>query len=221
MRVTGVCVLWLVLAVSCGCGAGAAHAGPVASSAQTWGQTPSGAVRGAAQALDTADAALLDQLVDVEGLIGQAVDIFLDDAATPQGQASLPPVLGMILSSVGSSAQARSSVRSLLQSEAGEFVRYGVRSGNFAGKPRDVAPPSGMLAPLFADASLGRKEIRNVGDAVQDGETTWVPFSVYDHGNGNTYAVQGVLRRDGGLWRVVGIRNVRELMTKIRGEATE
>lgn len=184
-------------------------------------QPPEQAVHGLRQALNASDAALLDRWADVDGVLGQAVDVFLEDARTPEGQAMLPPMLAVVLSSVDSSPQARALVRGTLQKEAGEFVRYGVRSGKFAGKPREAAPPSGMLAPLFADASLGRKEIRAIGKAMPEKDGYYVPFDLLDHGNGNTYIVEASVRKNGDQWRIVGIRNIRALMDRIRQEAVE
>ena len=214
------CGVWLWVA-------GAAHAaqgqfqGQPQRQTQGQAQGPEQAVQGLRQALNTSDAALLDRWADVDGVLGQAVDVFLEDARTPEGQALLPPMLAVVLSSVDSSPQARALVRGTLQKEAGEFVRYGVRSGKFAGKPREAAPPSGMLAPLFADASLGRKEIRSIGHAVPEKDGYYVPFALLDHGNGNTYTVEASVRKNGEQWRLVGIRNIRALMDRIRQEAVE
>lgn len=185
------------------------------------GQGPEHAVHGMQRALESGDAALLDKWADVDGILGQAVDVFLEDARTPEGQALLPPMLAVVLSSVDSSPQAKALVRGTLQKEAGEFVRYGVRSGKFAGKPREAAPPSGMLAPLFADASLGRKEILSIGRAVPEGSGYYVPFVVRDHGNGNTYPIEATVHKKGDQWRIAGIRNMRALMDRIRQEAVE
>ena len=180
--------------------------------------TPVQTVRNLQKALDNADAALLNQCADVESVVGQAVDVFLRDLQSPDAQASLPPVLAMLLGPLSSSETAQSTIRGTLQREVSEFVRYGVRSGNFAGKPRETTPPEGLLAPLFADASLGRKEVRGVGTPVQQGDMAVVPFSVRDHGNGNTYPVQAELRRQNGRWRIVGLANMPALIKQVREE---
>lgn len=49
----------------------------------------------------------------------------------------------------------------------------------------------GLLDPLFADASTGRKEIREIGQARRDGRGWLVPFVVHDAGNGEDYSVLG------------------------------
>lgn len=173
------------------------------------------------RAVDNADAALLDSVADVRSIVGEAVDMFLQDARTPEGKAALPPLPALILSSTGDNPRRRAALRDFLRREAEELVRYGVRSGAFAGKPRQAPPPEGILAPLFADVSLGRKEIRQIGRAVREGDAAYVPFTVHDHGNGNDYPVQALLRRAGKEWRIVSIRNLREIMDQIRRESLE
>lgn len=180
--------------------------------------TPEQTVRNVQKALDTADAALLDQSAHVESVVGQAVDVFLRDLQSPEAQASLPPVLALLLGPLSASETAKDTIRSTLQREASEFIRYGVRSGNFAGKARETTPPAGLLAPLFADASLGRKELRNIGIATRQGDVALVSFSVLDHGNGNTYPVQAELHRQGGRWRIVGLANMPALIKQVREE---
>ena len=144
--------------------------------------------------------------------------VFLQDAKT-EDQSTLPPALAMILASVGKSEQATELLRSTLSKEAGEFVRYGVRSGAYAGKSRQAEPPSGLLAPLFSDASMGRKEIQQVGRPVAESGAVYVPFTLKDHGNGNSYPVEAWLRQQDGDWKVIGLRNVRTLVRLIREES--
>lgn len=193
--------------------------GMVTSPAYADETTPEQALRDLQKALDTADAALLDKCVDVETVLGQAVDVFLRDIQSEDAKASLPPMLAMLLSPLSSSDTAKNAIRSTLQREASEFVRYGVRSGNFAGKPRETTPPAGLLAPAFADASLGRKELRSIGSTTRQGDVAVIPFSVLDHGNGNSYAVQAELHRKEGRWRIVGLANMPALVQQVRTEA--
>lgn len=183
--------------------------------------TPEQVVRNLQKALDTADTNLLNQSADVEAVLGQAVDVFLRDIQSTDAQASLPPLLAMLISPLNSSPTAKNTIRATLQKEASEFVRYGVRSGNFAGKPRETTPPSGLLAPAFADASLGRKEVRDIGPATRQGDVAVVPFSVLDHGNGRSYPVQAELRRTDSQWRIMGLANMPALVKQVRMEAMQ
>ncbi len=188
-----------------------------------WAQTPEAALRHVQAALDNSDVELFERHVDMDALIGQAVDTFLKEAATPAGRAALPPVLSMLLSSVADSGS-DSSARSLLHHEMRQFVRYGIRSGAFAGrKPKD--PPSAlfsgsMLAPLFGDVSLGRKELRDISRAIPDGGGMRIAFTVLDHGNGNVYPVIARLSSMDTGWRIVAITNMQALVDQILQEAS-
>ena len=197
--------------------------GSTAHAAQTWSKTPETTVQGVAYAIDAANADLFEQLVDTRGVCAQIMDKFFDLAATPEGQAMLPPAINLIFASMGGHVQARSTVGGMLANETQSFVRYGVASGKFAGNPNTQSvPPSGMLANIFANASMGRKEIRNVGTtSYVDGRNAKVPFEVYDHGNGNTYPVIAQLQTQGNNWRVTGIENLQDLLAQISQEAAQ
>ena len=158
----------------------------------------------------------------MDALIGQAVDTFLREAATPAGRVALPPVLSMLLSSVANSGN-DSSARSLLHHEIRQFVLYGIRSGAFAGhKTKDSSSAlfsGSVLAPLFGDVSLGRKELRDISRAVPDGRDMRIAFTVLDHGNGNAYPVTARLSMNTD-WRIVAITNMRTLVDQILQEAS-
>lgn len=192
-------------------------------------ETASGRASTAAQALnvvqhaiDSGDVPLFERHVDVDALVAAAVDYFVSDAQTPEGKARLSPVVAMIISSVGSSEDAQKTLRALIGREARNFVVYGVQSGNFAGTQRDnVPPPDGLLAPLFADASMGRKEIQGVSAPRVAGKDTLIAFRVYDYGNGRSYPVTGRMRLVGKQWRLVGVENLPALAEQVRREAVE
>lgn len=192
---------------------------PTAVSAQ---EDPAKALENVQSAIDTGDNALLERHVDVDGLIRAGVDYFLAEAKNDTSKNPLPPVLGMILSTVGQSETGKMSFRSLVGGEARNFVVYGVQSGSFAGTKRDNAPPpEGLLAPLFAEASLGRKEIRQARRPQMQGNDCLISFVVYDYGNGQSYPVQGLWQVVDGHWRLVKVENLSALLGQIRREAEE
>lgn len=164
-------------------------------------------------AVDAGNQAAFERLVDVDGILGQALDVFLAEAARPEG--ALPPMLAIMLSQ----AAGQPAARNLLLREARAFVLNGISSGAFAGKKLNNAQQQGLLAPLFALASIGRKEIRGVGTPVGDGAGGWfLPFSVHDYGNDNDYAVIGRFTpRDNNL-RLTGIENLEQLFAQIKKE---
>ena len=190
----------------------------------TRAQTPETTLRNVQTALDNSDVELFERSVDLDALISQAVDTFLKEAATPAGRAALPPVPAMLLSSIADS-ESDSSARALLHHEMRQFVRYGIRSGAFAGrKPKD--PPSALfsgsaLAPLFGDVSLGRKELRDISRPIPDGRDMRIAFTVLDHGNGNVYPVIARLSPTDTDWRIVAVTNMRALVDQILQETSK
>lgn len=185
-------------------------------------QGPEQALKAVQSALDNGDVALFERHVDIDALVANAVEFFLQEAQSPEGKARLSPVIAMLLSSVSYSDDAKLKVQALMGREARNFIVYGVQSGSFAGKKKDtVPPPDGLLAPLFADASLGRKEIRHSGKAVTDGKDRSLFFTVHDYGNGQNYPVVGRFRQVNNAWRLVQLDNLPALAAQIRGEAVE
>ncbi len=171
-------------------------------------------------ALDTANQKLFDASVDMDSLVGQCVDIILEDA-TKENQQTIPPFLAMILSAASMSEGAKSVLRANLITEVGEFIRYGVRSGAYAGKTVETTAPGGILAPFLANASMGRKEITRIGKAIPESGAVYVTFVIKDHENGRLYPVEAWLRMDAGNWKVIGLRNVRTLTRMIQEESSQ
>ncbi len=173
--------------------------------------------------IETSNEQLFNASVDMESLVGQCVDIFMQDA-TKEGQTTLPSAVAMLFATAAHSDIAKQTLRDMLMSEVSAFVRTGVASGAYAGTRKENLTPSwdSVLAPLFANASMGRKEILNVGRAIPESGAVYVTFSLKDHANGNTYPVEAWLReQQPGQWRVIGLRNVRTLVRLLRAESTQ
>ncbi len=171
-------------------------------------------------ALDNANQELFDASIDMESLVGQCLDVVMEDASK-EGQQTIPPVLALILSAANMSAEARETLRNTLITEVGEFIRFGVRSGAFAGKEVKTTPPGGVLAPFLTNTSMGRKEITNIGPAIPESGAEYVTFVLRDHENGRSYPVEAWLRATNGQWKVIGIRNVRTLMRMLQNESEQ
>ncbi len=184
------------------------------------GTNPVQTIKDIQTALATANQELFDASVDMESLVGQCIDVIMEDASK-EGQQTIPPVLAMILSAAKLSEGAQNTLRSTLITEVGEFIRYGVRSGAYAGKQVQTTPPGGILAPFLANASMGRKEIMHIGEAIPESGAVYVSFVVKDHENGRMYPVEAWLRADTGNWKVIGLRNVRTLTRMIQDESEQ
>ena len=127
-------------------------------------------------AVDNADAACFEQLVDMDAILNEAVDLFMKEAAKPENSSLLPPMLALMFSGAAMAEDNGLGVRKLLVSEARAFVHNGIASGAFAGKSVQDYRTEGWVAPLFESVSMGRKEIRNVGTPVRQGKDWIVPF---------------------------------------------
>lgn len=165
-------------------------------------------------AVDKGDGAAFGKLVDLDAILNNGLDIFLNEGA---GNMGLPPVLTLMLSGVGS----QPALRKLLLDECRAFVLNNINNGSFAGKTRSGASSQGRFAPLFSNASTGRKEIVEVGQPMRDAEGWILPFTVLDHGNGNYYRIDGWFAEDGGQTRLKAVRNLNELFGIISREAAE
>lgn len=216
----GIAVLCCLLGVAVICPATGVAA--AAKDSLAGAQSPVQALNAVQKALDTGDVPLFERHVDMDAIVAAAVDFFLTDAQSPEGKARLSPVVAMVISSVSASEDAQQGLRALMGREARNFIVYGVQSGNFAGKSRaNVPPPDGLLAPLFADASLGRKEIQQQGAPLADGKDRLISFIVHDYGNGRSYPVRGRMRMVESHWRLVQVENLPALAEQLRREAVE
>ncbi|MBO4335461.1 MAG: hypothetical protein J5846_06465 [Desulfovibrio sp.] len=172
------------------------------------------------EALDRADAVLFQRKVDVDALVTQGIDVFVACANDPQMAQAMPPILALVLSQASKKDSTGQAIRSVLTSECRAFLLQGVASGAFAGRPQGhSAGQGGMLAPLFANASMGRKEIVAIGNAEREGEGWMVPFTLHDAGNGQNYALEALVKDVQGELKVCQILNLPEIFLQVLHEA--
>lgn len=171
----------------------AAAFAPLAFAAAAAGERPEAAVAAIQTALEQADLAAFEQRVDVDALIAEGSAVFMDKLLKAGGEGALPPVLSLLATAAGT-PQGASALRGMLADEAAAFVRDGVASGRFGGKEASSAGRArGLLAPLFAEASTGRKSLRVAGRALSvagAGDAVEVPVAIRDEGNGREYRVR-------------------------------
>ena len=111
-------------------------------------------------------------------------------------------------------------IKNLLVQETGTFVRSGIESGFFAGKPA-AAKPKGLLAPLFGDVSTGRKELKPRGASRKSKNAAVLPVTIHDYGNGRDYKVDLGMISNGKSWKVNRIANMDTLLARLQKEAAE
>ena len=182
-------------------------------------QDPRECPKAIGQAIDNADLATFEKLVDLDGIIDEGVSFFLEEIRKPENARHLPPMLAMMFSRTAAGDDMAKSIRTMLVGETRAFVCNGVASGAFAGRTPTGATQQGLLAPLFADASKGRKEIRSIGKASAIGEGLWhVPFVLHDGGNDLDYPVVGLVSQTKNGLRLTAIDNFDELFARVAAE---
>lgn len=186
-------------------------------SGNAWGaDTPRQAIMDTQQAIDQRDMKAFELRVDTASLLDQGVKAFQSYLAR-QGAGALPPALALMALSANT-PQAQNFLNDLLKKEVLNFIRYGIESGNFAGKPVPGVKPGGLVAPLLNEASLGRKILRDTGKPIPDGNGVRLACSLTDEGNGRSYNLDLKLRQVNGIWRIVEVLNLNWLMKKLGAE---
>lgn len=170
-----------------------------------------------ARAIDAADVEMFTELVDMDAVLNNALDVFVQEVSRPENAKRLPPMLAMILPQL--QAGGASPLKDLLLGEAKNFVLEGIASGAFAGRKPDLSKNSGLMAPLFAQASMGRKEIRDIGNPVKTSTGWLVPFVIYDHDNEYEYPIRALLEQKEGALKLTRLENMRQLIYQIGEES--
>lgn len=172
-------------------------------------------------AVDAADPDTFQELVDVDEVLNKALNAFIVEASKPENAVKLPPLAAMLVQQLGSTGVTGDGLRKLVVDQMRSFVLHGIASGAFAGKSVQGVQSGGLLAPLLTNASYGRKQITSIGRPKEDANDWLVPFTVYDHGNGQYYFVTGRLAQAENGLKLVEIDNIAELIGKIANESMQ
>ncbi len=171
------------------------------------------------QAIENADGESFTQLVNIDSILADSLNTFIDEAQKPENAQNMPPMVAMLLGQLSSSGKSAEALRTLLLNEAKNFVLNGVNSGAFAGRQPDTQKMTGLLSPLLANASTGRKEIHSISDPMPAGDAWLVSFMVHDHGNGQDYPVAGRFLKSDGRCILDGIVNMPQIFAQIQRES--
>ncbi|MDE5832527.1 MAG: hypothetical protein K2H64_06020 [Desulfovibrio sp.] len=180
-------------------------------------ESPYETLEKAAEAMDKGDGATFQRFVDLDSLLERALSEFIADTA--RNKDIYPAPIVFIMEQASDPGFKGRAMRGLMLAEAKDFMIDGVSSGAFAGRKLRYEARSGVLAPLFSNMSLGKKEILGVGDGIRDGDDVILPFSLHDYGNDQDYAVKGRFARNGDSWRLTAIENLPEIFEQLRREA--
>lgn len=177
-------------------------------------ESPESCIFEIGNAIHKADVKKFESLVDIDAIIYVAFDVFLREVKKQESVSNLPPTLALLFSYAADLGSSNVNMRKFLSSEVKSFVINGISSGSFAGV-RTGSRDMGIISPLFADASIGKKEIRNIGKAMAVANGWLVPFSLYDFGNGHNYHIRGLVSKNSKGFRLVAIDNINVLVSKI------
>ncbi len=176
---------------------------------------PEAAIPQLQKAIDGSDAALLEKHMDVRAVVDKGVDAVLADPAAMKA-AQQTPAVALLLAGMGADPSAKAMIKNVLAQETREFVLNGVSSGAFAGK-KPSKKGTGLLSPLFADASKGRKEFGPARLVERKGPSATVATSLYDYEAKERYPLELRLLEEQGVWRVKEVLNVKQLVTMASG----
>lgn len=181
--------------------------------------SPSQTVANIGAAIDNADIEAFERLVDVDAMLNDSLNVFLREMRKPENSSRMSPMLAIMFSQAGAGGPGGEKLRQLLKEEGKAFVHNGINSGAFAGKKLASSRQAGILAPLFADASIGRKEITYIEQPKKDGEAWLVPFTVRDYGNDQDYRLVGRLSPTVNGWRLTSLQNLDQIFRQILEES--
>lgn len=171
------------------------------------------------KSIDNTDADAFERLVNLDGILAGGLESFLQEMARPGKAELLPPMVQLLLS--GFHGMQGQLTRGLILKELAAFIHNGVASGAFAGKPASLGESSGIIAPLFSNASLGRKQIGFIGPETVTDNGVEASFIVHDYGNDNDYPVQALFADKDTGYCIVEIKNFPELIDQIIAEANQ
>lgn len=169
------------------------------------------------KSIDSSDAALLEKHMDLDSVINKATDFVLADP-TALKAAQQTPAVALLIAGMGADPKAKAMLKKILAQETRSFATQGVSSGAFAGKkPSGKSNDSGLLSPLFADASKGRKEFGPAKLLERNGGSARVSTTLYDAGAKERYPLELRLEEQQGVWRVMEVINIRQLISMASG----
>ena len=202
-RVTPVILLVFVLVFGSGC--------PAASAAKPGPEDSIGMLQ---KGIDERDRDLVEKYMDIDALVGKAVDQLLADEEVLR-EAGKNPAIALVLALGGNGGEA---LRTLLAAEAREYVGYGVSSGAFAGKPEKTASNyQSIFGKVFRGGEKDRKRFGPATVKSREKDTAIVSTTLLD-GPKRVYPLDLKLERQSGVWRIVGLANT-DVLTPKRKEA--
>lgn len=156
--------------------------------------------------IDEKDIALVEKYLDINAVVGSAVDQLLADEEIVR-EAGKNPVIALMLA-MGGNKGGGEALRTVLAAEARSYVCYGVTSGAFAGDPgKNVGGYQSIFGNVFRG---GEKDVKRFGPAtiVSRGENVAVVATTLTDGVKNrVYPLELNMEKRDGIWLVAGLAN--------------
>lgn len=163
--------------------------------------------------IDAADLAMVERYLDIDAVAAKAASVAVTDENTLREAGKEPAVAALI--ALGAATGANDAIRDMLAAEAAEYVRHGVTSGAFAGSPKQDAPPyRGIFSKAFRG---GAKDKQTFGPATvtsQNQDTARVVTSLRSGPKGTPQSLDLLLEKRNGVWRVMKVVNLPEILRK-------
>lgn len=179
---------------------------------------PEAAIPQLQKAIDDSNVPLLEKHMDLDSVVNKAADFLLADPAALKA-AQKTPAVALLIAGMGSDPQAKAMLKSILVQETRGFVVQGVSSGAFAGKKISSGSKNkGLLSPLFAGASKGRKEFGTTTLLERKDGSARISTSLYDAGAKERYPLELRLEEQHEVWRITEVLNIRQLIAMASGD---
>ena len=176
---------------------------------------PAGAIQALQSAITTRDVALMERHINLDKVIGSAVDAVLADSNAIKQAEQTSPAVALVLAGMGSDERVKTVARHLLNTEMKQFVRYGVSSGTFAGTAKaGPHPGAGLFSSLLRGGAGDKKSFGSATVRNQTADTAQVTTSLADATSGETYPLDLALQKQDGVWRVTEITNIHALIKR-------
>ncbi|MDR3074382.1 MAG: hypothetical protein LBV01_06655 [Deltaproteobacteria bacterium] len=162
-------------------------------------------------AIDACDMARVAACLDVDAVVDKGVKAAMKDEAAMR-EANKFPAVALALA-LGASSGSTEVLCGLFSSEVKEYVRHGVVSGAFAGKPREGASVyGGMFGKVFRGGDKDRRVFGPATVKSRSGATARIATSLAEGRKARVYPLELVARREKGVWRIVEVANIAELI---------
>lgn len=166
------------------------------------------------QGIDTRDLELVGRYLDVDGVVGKAVETVMDDPEVMRVLEKTSFPIATILA-LGNAEQTALVLRNFLTSEVKEYIRHGVVSGAFAGKPVEGASTyQGVFAKAFRGGEKNRVVFRDAA-VKKKGKTAAIVSCTLESGkNGRVFPLELRVEPYEKSWRIVELHNASSLVKK-------